>query len=261
MDLRPVSESEFKSLVSRKLKLTEEECLSYFKNEIMDSKRFAIGPHYWLIPDQSEMKVAACSPNIDQLTPYSHEEWLNKDFSFWIGNMHPEDREFAVSGLGLSLGIHESLGVEKSENIQVNIFIRVLDQTRKFRWVLVQFPKRLFDQNGKVTSTFILITDLSHITQSFSKMLTVMDTSNNKNILFATKVGQKELMPLSLPQISKRELELLQLMAKGLNSPQIAEVLFISYHTVENHKRNLRKKTNTKTSAQLIDYVWRNNLL
>ena len=50
-------------------------------------------------------------------------------------------------------------------------------------------------------------------------------------------------------------------MAKGLNSPEIAEKLFLSYHTVENHKRNLRQKTNSKTSAELINYVWSNNLI
>ena len=32
-------------------------------------------------------------------------------------------------------------------------------------------------------------------------------------------------------------------------------------HTVENHKRNLRHKTKTKTSAELIHYVWSNNLI
>ena len=50
-------------------------------------------------------------------------------------------------------------------------------------------------------------------------------------------------------------------MANGLNSPQISEKLFLSYHTVEKHKRNLRQKTSTKTSAELINYVWSNNLI
>ncbi|HFK5504816.1 TPA: helix-turn-helix transcriptional regulator, partial [Elizabethkingia anophelis] len=34
-----------------------------------------------------------------------------------------------------------------------------------------------------------------------------------------------------------------------------------SYHTVQNHKRNLRKKTNTKTSSELIAYVIKYNIL
>ena len=48
------------------------------------------------------------------------------------------------------------------------------------------------------------------------------------------------------PNITQREKEILVLMARGLNSPKIAESLFISYYTFENHKRNLRRKNQYK---------------
>lgn len=47
---------------------------------------------------------------------------------------------------------------------------------------------------------------------------------------------------IDIPVITRREKEILQLMAQGDNTPIIAEKLFISYHTVQNHKRNLRKQ-------------------
>lgn len=50
-------------------------------------------------------------------------------------------------------------------------------------------------------------------------------------------------------------------MISGYNTPQIAEKLFISYNTVENHKRNLRQKTNCKTSTELVYYVLKNSLI
>ncbi|MDG4654761.1 response regulator transcription factor [Chryseobacterium arthrosphaerae] len=68
-------------------------------------------------------------------------------------------------------------------------------------------------------------------------------------------------MDIEKPKITKREKDILNLMAQGFNSPEIAEKLFLSYHTVENHKRNLRKKTNTKTSAELIAYTMNHSLL
>ena len=42
---------------------------------------------------------------------------------------------------------------------------------------------------------------------------------------------------------------------------KIAKELNISYSTVENHKRNLRRKTNTKTSVELVHFMMNNNLL
>jgi len=50
-------------------------------------------------------------------------------------------------------------------------------------------------------------------------------------------------------------------MAKGLKTPEIARELFISYSTVENHRKNLRVKTNTKTSSELMSFVIQNNLI
>lgn len=68
-------------------------------------------------------------------------------------------------------------------------------------------------------------------------------------------------MPINKANITKREREILALMINGKTSPEIAETLFISYHTVENHKKNLRVKTETKTSVELIYYVLHNNIL
>ena len=105
-----------------------------------------------------------------------------------------------------------------------------------------------------------MITDLSHLKSNISHMMTVIDTSNNENQYFSVSVQTKELSAIDIPQVTKREQEILQLMARGLNSPQIAKELFISHYTVEQHKRNLRQKTGSKTSAGLMSFVCKHNL-
>jgi len=52
--------------------------------------------------------------------------------------------------------------------------------------------------------------------------------------------------------ISKREYQVLQLMAKGLSNQQIAEQLFISLPTVKTHSSNLYIKLNVKRRTQAI---------
>jgi DNA-binding CsgD family transcriptional regulator len=51
---------------------------------------------------------------------------------------------------------------------------------------------------------------------------------------------------------SKREFEILNLLAQGKNSHQIAEELFLSTHTVNTHRRNLLKKSGRPTTNDLI---------
>ncbi len=54
------------------------------------------------------------------------------------------------------------------------------------------------------------------------------------------------------PVLTRREKEVLHLIADGLSNPQIAEKLFISQHTADTHRKNLLAKFETNNSASLI---------
>ncbi len=54
------------------------------------------------------------------------------------------------------------------------------------------------------------------------------------------------------PVLTRREKEILLLIADGLTNPQIAEKLFISLNTVDTHRKNLLAKFETNNSASLI---------
>jgi DNA-binding NarL/FixJ family response regulator len=63
------------------------------------------------------------------------------------------------------------------------------------------------------------------------------------------------------PQISLKELEVIRLIAEGLNNNDIASKMFVSAKTIERHKTNLFKKLKLTNSASLINYAIKNNLL
>ena len=58
-----------------------------------------------------------------------------------------------------------------------------------------------------------------------------------------------------MPMITKRESEILKLIADGLTNQEIAEKLFISTFTVDSHRKNLLLKFNAKNTATLIKIV------
>lgn len=60
--------------------------------------------------------------------------------------------------------------------------------------------------------------------------------------------------------LSKREIEILHLVLKENNNKDIADKLFISTRTVETHKYNLLKKTNSKNIAGLFKFAVVNEL-
>jgi DNA-binding NarL/FixJ family response regulator len=56
----------------------------------------------------------------------------------------------------------------------------------------------------------------------------------------------------NLPVLTRREVEVLKLIADGLTNQEIAEKLFISTWTVDSHRKNLLLKFNAKNTAILI---------
>ncbi len=61
----------------------------------------------------------------------------------------------------------------------------------------------------------------------------------------------------SVPTLTSRERELLQLFAEGMKTSRIAAHLNISVKTVETHRRNIMEKLNFSSNAELIKYAIR----
>lgn len=64
-----------------------------------------------------------------------------------------------------------------------------------------------------------------------------------------------------LPIITRREKEILLLVAEGLTNAEIAEKLFISIPTVNTHRKSLLSKFNVNNTASLIRQAAKHNFL
>jgi len=58
--------------------------------------------------------------------------------------------------------------------------------------------------------------------------------------------------PKTIPFLTRREKEVLLLIAEGMTNPQIAEKLFVSVTTVNSHRANLLMKFDVNNTASLI---------
>ncbi|MEL6556611.1 MAG: response regulator transcription factor [Bacteroidota bacterium] len=62
-------------------------------------------------------------------------------------------------------------------------------------------------------------------------------------------------------QLTKRELDVVRLIASEYTTQEIADELCISPHTVESHRKNTLRKTHSRNIAGLIKYAINHNLL
>jgi two-component system NarL family response regulator len=79
---------------------------------------------------------------------------------------------------------------------------------------------------------------------------------------FATMVRKDdERQQVPAPRLTDREMEVLRLVAKGLNNRDIAKKLFISENTVKNHIRNILEKLQLHSRMEAVVYAVREKLL
>ncbi len=60
--------------------------------------------------------------------------------------------------------------------------------------------------------------------------------------------------------LTKREMEILQLIKQALTNQQISEKLFLSIYTIEAHRKNIMHKLNLNSPAGLMRFISENNI-
>ncbi|MEA9415505.1 response regulator transcription factor [Flavobacterium sp. PL02] len=85
-------------------------------------------------------------------------------------------------------------------------------------------------------------------------------------IVFSDEVKTIISQPLSedleqVPSLSRREKDIAVLLSKGKSTQEIADELFLSFLTVQTHRRNILQKYKMKNVAELMTHLLKNNLL
>jgi len=85
--------------------------------------------------------------------------------------------------------------------------------------------------------------------------------SDRLSISLVTQELKMENTKSLFPNLTDREREILNLICKEFSSHEIAEKLFLSFHTVEGHRANLLAKAGAKNTAGLVRWAVENDLL
>jgi DNA-binding NarL/FixJ family response regulator len=96
------------------------------------------------------------------------------------------------------------------------------------------------------------------------ELLEAIHEVNKGKTYLSFEAGQalrKKSATAQVPLITRREKEILTLIAEGLTNPEIAEKLFVSSSTVDSHRKNLLAKLNVKNTASLVKFAMEHALI
>ncbi|OXA91689.1 response regulator [Flavobacterium hercynium] len=101
---------------------------------------------------------------------------------------------------------------------------------------------------------------------SFEEFKRCINKAIEGEIVFSDEVKAIISQPQSedlerIPSLSRREKDIVMLLSKGKSTQEIADELFLSFLTVQTHRRNILQKYKTKNVAELMAFLLKNNLL
>ncbi|MCX5890140.1 MAG: response regulator transcription factor [Deltaproteobacteria bacterium] len=77
--------------------------------------------------------------------------------------------------------------------------------------------------------------------------------SNEMTSLFVQRLRLAPARPVE--PLTPREIEIIKLIAEGKSSREIADLLFLSFRTIQNHRTRIMRKLNLKKNTDLVKYA------
>ncbi len=117
-------------------------------------------------------------------------------------------------------------------------------------WYLHQMKVLHVDEHNKPQFGFKLISDISDFKKD--EAIDFVVSKKNEQGIFKKIYSKTFVCEKKTFDISEREIQVLTLISEGKSSREIGEILFISEHTVYNHRKNMLKKLEVKSTSEIV---------
>lgn len=161
----------------------------------------------------------------EEIMPYSAEQLASLVSEDTLQNITPKFVEF----------------YQEEDQYKVFSSFQQVKQQNKEGYVWVYTTTKIYQSLAAPISLSIPVPQMGQISE---KMVGLLEDN-----LFMRKNYQR------FAALTKREREIVSLVVQGVKRRDIAEQLFISLHTYDTHRKNIRKKLELKSSSDLTRYA------
>lgn len=156
-----------------------------------------------------------------------------------IDRYHPDDREYILQ-------LKKFLEVNKKGTF-TGIY-RFRNARGKYLWfhTSASIFRRVPDED---------IFEVIAVSMVFSDQL-----NYHKNLKTFSQEQLQDINHKHISKITKREQQVVKYFAKGFKTREIAELLGLSFHTINNHRKNILNKLELKNLAALVNFAVENGL-
>jgi|GEM_PF-848209 len=203
------------------------------------------------------------SSQFEIITGYSCQKLKSEGLRFWFSVIHPEDRPAVVNRITMAQYELAQNAAPPAEPLLLEYRIQRGDR----RWMWIRELKCIASfRDGRKEHILGCFQDIDQEKQRQTAILQEVLRTESCNGLLKVAVsyqnepcetGNDHRMARASPRITRREREVLKLVANGQSTKQIAGSLFISENTVETHRRRLLEKFGVSNSTALASEAHR----
>lgn len=199
------------------------------------------------------------SKNIEYALGVDRDEMTKQGLPYWFNRIHPDDLTIWMKVLeDMMVFTMTEIKQEDRSKLTYTWNYRIKNNKGEYLNLLEHQTPTYFDEFGKPV---IAIAHATIVGKEENKPIIALAKMLNENNEYETLLYKNYSDKLLLPEtISKREQDVIRLLALNNTSKQIAEKLFISSHTVDGHRRNILKKLNFQSTKELAQYCLVNQL-
>lgn len=186
--------------------------------------------------------------NLDILG-FDEEEMKEKGPSLFYSKIHPQDIPILIEAYELYSDFLDRLPFEEKKDFKLMADFRIRDKNDKYIRCINQMVPLHLNKAGDIWLMLIMYDYLASEILDMRGQRKLLNIKTNELYYFPKDSGDD-----TINKLTKREIEILGLLAKGMASKKIADELFISVNTVNNHRRNILEKTQSENTAMAIQY-------
>jgi DNA-binding CsgD family transcriptional regulator len=218
------------------------------------SSVFAAGPFYFYIIDFFDMSISNISSGFKNA--HGIEPESIKTINDILSLVHPDDMAFVSEAEKKAFGfIYESIGADKITRYKESYNLRFKTAEGDYQLFNHQSVILTADENGNFIKSLNIHTNINHITKRNNFKFSLIGLEGEPSFLNMNVFedqDSKEADSTSEHSFSKKELEIIKWIAKGKETKEIAEKLFVAIDTIKTHRKNILKKSGCSNSAELI---------
>jgi DNA-binding CsgD family transcriptional regulator len=201
-----------------------------------------------LIYDHVNNKIIHITDNAESLGGYPINKFYSLGLPFLLQIVTFEHLDFGYKWWKWSYEIQLKYGAS-SKSKQAFCGVKLKHKDGHNLRVLFRQVGIRWDKNGFITVSALTLDDVSHLMKADFYWGRIESTEADKRFFHLVST-EKTYKPSDI--LTDREKEIVLLLAQGKESKEIGSQLFISQHTVDNHRRNMIAKFGVRDTTGLI---------